>query len=444
MSKGAALFNFVRQESTNNFLEVVPEANEANIGDISNILFNSAYSPLLNEFVGNLINRIGLTIVRNKIYNNPLKMFKKGSMPLGTDVQEIITNPTDAEQYAISDNEMAKLLKVSAPDTKAAYYRRNRKDVYTKTVAREALQAAFVSWAKFEDYVASITNSLYSGCYIDDFKYTKGLVEAAYSENKAIIKTITNVTDQASAKAFVTECRKLFSLMSFPSTEYNAYAKMTGDDKALTTWTENSRVVLMVRADVMAINDVESLAAAFNMDKANFLGRVVVVDKFDDDGKIKAVICDEAWLQIYDNIFRFDQFYNARVMAWNFYLHVWGTYAISPFANAVILATEQPAVAYTGLEFGEDSITIEQGDHEGLDMTVAPQTGNAAITYSVTAYPEGGAATDLTLTKSNNDRHVDIAAKDDADAGNYTVTATTGSGATAITDTITVVVESAS
>jgi hypothetical protein len=56
---GAKLFNFVRQESTGNFKEVVPLATDSNISDISNILFNDAYQPLLNEFVNNLINRIG-------------------------------------------------------------------------------------------------------------------------------------------------------------------------------------------------------------------------------------------------------------------------------------------------------------------------------------------------------------------------------------------------
>ena len=39
MSKGAKLFNFVRQNSTGNFQEVVPEATEDNIATISNILF---------------------------------------------------------------------------------------------------------------------------------------------------------------------------------------------------------------------------------------------------------------------------------------------------------------------------------------------------------------------------------------------------------------------
>ena len=66
--------------------------------------------------------------------------------------------------------------------------------------------------------------------------------------------------------------------MKFPSTLYNAYSKMSGADKPVTTWTDESRIVLLINADVMAEIDVEVLAAAFNMDKADFLGRVIVVD----------------------------------------------------------------------------------------------------------------------------------------------------------------------
>ena len=105
MSKGAKLFNFVRQESTGNFKEVIPEATEDNIATISNLLFNDAYTPLLNEFVNNLINRIGLTIVRNKSYDNPLAILKKGSQPLGTDIQDIYTNPAEAEQYQLNNRQ---------------------------------------------------------------------------------------------------------------------------------------------------------------------------------------------------------------------------------------------------------------------------------------------------------------------------------------------------
>jgi hypothetical protein len=426
---GAKLFNFVRQESTGNFKEVVPLATDSNISDISNILFNDAYQPLLNEFVNNLINRIGLTIIRNKSYDNPLALLKKGSTPLGTDIQDIYTNPSEAEQYQLSNEEMAKLLTITDPDTKVAYYRRNRKDMYTKTIAREALQGAFVSWDRFENFISSITQSLYSGAYIDEFKYTKGLVAGAYENNKAIVQTVTAVTTDATAKAFVKKVRNLYKSMRFPSTAYNAYSLNTGDNKPVTTWTTPERVVFLVRADVMTEVDVEVLASAFNMDKADFLGRVIEVDKFDDNNKVLGVICDEAFFQIYDNIFRFDEFYNARTMSWNEFLHVWETFAICPFANAVILATEAPSVDATDIDASKSSVSVKAGATVSVPLTVTPPNATSAITASSSA--EGKA----TVTISG--RNAVIAG---VEAGSATITVTCNGH----TDTISVTVTSAS
>lgn len=441
---GAKLFNFVRQNGSGNFQEVVPQATDDNIASISNILFNDAYQPLLNEFVTNLINRIGLTIIRNKSFKNPLAVLKKGSQPLGTDIQDIYTNPAEAEQYALNNTEMAKLLTITDPDTKVAYYRRNRKDMYTKTIAREALQAAFVSWDKFEGYISSIAQSLYSAAYIDEFKYTKALVAGAYAENKAIVKTASDVVSEATGKAFIKQVQKIYKEMSFPSSAYNAYSLNTGDNKPVITWTDSSRVVFLVRADIMSEINVDVLAAAFNMDKASFMARTIEVDKFDDAGKIMGVIADEAFFQIYDNIFRFDEFYNARTMSWNEYLHVWETFAICPFANAVILATEAPAVAYETMTFENDSATIKAGEYGTESVEVTPPNGNATISYTCTAAPVGGQTTDLTLTASSDYRSVKIAVAAGAEDGDYTVTASTGTGADTVTDTITVTVPAAS
>lgn len=426
---GAKLFNFVRQNSTGNFQEVIPEANDENIATISNLLFNDAYTPLLNEFITNLINRIGLTIIRNKSYNNPLAILKKGSMPLGTDIQDIYTNPSDAEQYQLSNAEMAKLLTITDPDTKVAYYRRNRKDMYTKTIAREALQGAFVSWDKFENFVSSITQSLYSGAYIDEFKYTKALVAGAYTNNKAIIQEVDAVVDTQTAKAFVKKARNLYKAMRFPSSDYNAYSLNTGDNKPVVTWTEPSRVVFMVRADIMTEVDVEVLASAFNMSKTDFLGRVIEVDKFDDAGKVQAVIADEAFFQIYDNIFRFDEFYNARVMAWNEYLHVWETFAICPFANAVILATDLPTVPATAVEAKPDTITLKAGEDKTSVATLTPVNATSTVTAV-------SSATDY-ATVSVSDKTITIHGVAE---GSATITVTAEDG---VTDTISVTVQAA-
>lgn len=423
LPKGAKVFNVVRENASKVYMETVPQATSDNINTISNILFNDAYQPMLNEFVTNLINRIALTIVRNKSYNNPLAIFKKGSLPLGTDIQDIFTNPAEAEKYEYSNTAMAKLLSITDPDTHVAYYRRNRQDLYTKTISREGLQAAFVSWDKFEEFISSITTSLYSGNYIDEFKYTKQLIDGAYNQNKVIVETVTNPTDASSSKAFVKKVRALFSKLSFPSTEYNAYSKFSGAKGTITTWTEPERIVLIIKADALAEVEVETLAQAFNLSYADMKARIVQVDKFDND-EIIGVICDESWLQIYDNVFRFDEFYNARVMAWNEYLHAWGTYAICPFANAVVLATEQP-VPVSAIAMSNQSVV--KGANKDVTITLTP--ANATSDIEFTSSDE----TIFSVSKVNNTKCNIVGVS----AGNGTLTATAENGVTK-TATVTV------
>ena len=415
LPKGAKVFNVVRENMNEVYMNTLPSATEDNIQTISNILFNDAYQPMLNDFVTNLINRIGLTIVRNKTYNNPLSILRKGSMPLGTDIQDIYENPAEAEQYELSNTEMAKLLTITDPDTHVAYYRRNRRDLYTKTISRENLQGAFVSWEKFEDYISAITTSLYSGNYIDEFKLTKALVDGAYDNNKVIVETVNAVTDEASAKAFVKKARALFNKMKFPSTDYNAYSKFSGAKGQITTWTDEDRVVMIVTSDLMAEVDVDVLARAFNIDNTKFLGRVIEVDKFENP-EIQAVICDEAWFQIYENIMRFDEFYNARVMAWNEYLHVWQTYAICPFANAVVLATAQPKPA-TAISVSDVSVVKDATANVTVTLTPADATSDLTFisgdekvfTVSSTGVVTGVSAGTGTLTVKTDNGLTDTA-----------------------------------
>ena len=377
LPKGAKVFNVVRENASQVFMQTVPSATEDNIQAISNILFNDAYQPMLNEFVTNLINRIGLTIIRNKTFSNPLSILRKGSMPLGTDIQDLYENPAEAEQYELSNTAMAKLLTITDPDTHVAYYRRNRKDLYTKTISRENLQGAFVSWEKFENYISAITTSLYSGNYIDEFELTKSLVDGAYDNNKVIVETVSPVTDETSAKAFIKKCRSLFNKMKLPSTQYNAYSKFSGAKGTIKTWTEEDRFVLIVTSDVMAEVDVDVLARAFNIENTKFLGRVIEVDSFENE-EIQAILCDESWFQIYENLMRFDEFYNARTMTWNEYLHVWQTYAICPFANAVVFATAQPKPA-TAVSVSD--VSVAKDATANVTVTLTPTDATTELEY---------------------------------------------------------------
>lgn len=340
---GAKVFNVIRDDMNQVYMNTLPSATATNIGDIKNVLFGDNYQPMLNDFVNSLVNRIGLTMIETKSFNNPLSILKKGAVPLGTDVQQIYENPAVAEQYGNSNTEMAKLLTKTEPDTKVVYFRRNRQDLYTKTIAREDLQGAFVSWEQFESFIQGIVTSLYSGNYIDEFKYTKQLVTQAVEGEYAKEIALTGAATATDLEEAVILARTAFLNMTLPSTDYNAYATKGGKGNPVTTWTEPDRIVFIATSEFMAHVDVKVLAEAFNMDKTNFMGRVITVDAFPDttDGKkIHALMCDEAFFQIYDNVFRFDEFYNARTMTWNEYLHAWGTWQLSPLANAVAFVTK--------------------------------------------------------------------------------------------------------
>ena len=384
MRAGVKTFNLIRQDASTVFMDTIPSATEDNISTLGNLLFDDNYAPQLNEFVSSLINRIGLTVVKDRMFDNPLGVLKKGSVPLGTDIQELYENPAEAEAYELSNTGMAKILTIADPDTKVAYYRRNRQDKYKKTIAREALRGAFVSWDKFEAFVSALINSLYSGAAIDEFKYTKDLVRGAYDNNKAIISTINAPVDESTGKAFLKRVNTLTRMMKFPSEEYNAYNKIKNPTKRMVTWTDPERIVIMLRADVIASVGTDVLAGAFQLSETNFLARLIEVDSFGDD-KILGFIGDEAFFQIYDNLMRADEWYNAEVMAWQYYYHVWQTFAISPFANGCILATgaSKPATAISLT--GASTTVAEEGT---ITFTVGLTPADATSDYTVTSSDE--------------------------------------------------------
>ena len=328
------IINTIRASGTEEYQNRIPVATAKNLSEIGSPIM--AYSAMQNEFLNSLVNRIGLVMIRNKTYNNPLAILKQGSMPLGSDVEEIYTNPAIAETYNAKSTD---LLAQTTPDTKAIFHRLNRKDKYKTTINREMLQQAFVSWDKFESLITSIVNTLYSGNYIDEFILCKNLFASAIENNKIITTNIDPITNKETAMNFITSARLLFSNFGFPSTNFNAYSVSGGTGKPVTTWTPPEDIRFIIRSDIEAITDVNVLANAFNMDKTTFLGQTLVIDNFGSAENCVAVMCDKSYTQIYDNLLETTDFRNSDNLTWNYYLHVWQTYSVSTLCNAVAFLT---------------------------------------------------------------------------------------------------------
>lgn len=327
-------------ETSSTLKDNIPLATNATLQTTGGAIMQ--HTPFMNEFINGLVNRILFQEAHNMTYDNPLRIFKGVDIPYGTDVQDSIANPAVATPY--DSSAMSDVLSPASPDVKTVYYRRNRQDKYKVTVYDAVLAGAFTNADTFNNFVSMILNTLTSGDNIDEFKLMKGVVGQAINDaniNKTALKAGTD--HRAFSETLVTNLRAKYLQFQFPSTKYNCYQKMATNQgitnaTPLTTWTSPDRISVLVRADVAAYTDVEVLAKAFNMSKADFLGRQVMVDSFGDTGdaaKTLAIIADNTFLRTHDNRFQMAETpYNASTLSRTYFLHHWETMACSPFANA--------------------------------------------------------------------------------------------------------------
>lgn len=329
------MLNAIASEASETYQANVPVATALNLTDVGNPILT--YTAMANEFLDALVNKIIATIVYRQMWESPLAVLRKDPEALGTDVEELQTNPADARDYDGTSTGLADILTVSPPDTKAAWYRLNRQDKYKVTINNEQLTNAFTSWGALENFIGSITDSLYNGNTISEYNYTKQIVTDAYGNNR--LQSITTVapTDETTTKQFMSTLRNLSLQFTFPSSNYNNYTLMGGTGNPRISWSPIDRQVILVRADVASTVGVELLSAAFNLNYTDYLARQIIVDQFDTNNQILAVLCDERAFQIREKLRRFATFYNASGLSWQYYYHAWDTFSLSPFHNIICL-----------------------------------------------------------------------------------------------------------
>lgn len=376
--------NSVRQEASQNFQEVVPVIDE-------NTSIESYTAPFLNmpklfnEFCDVLVQRIVYTQFESKLFRNPLKVLEGDRIPLGYLGQEIFINPAQGRDYDINDFEGC--LKKYESDTKVQYMGINFDKQYPVTVVRQKLKQAFVSWNSLEEYIGGLTNSLYNGYYIDEYRNTKALVTNAYRSNAVQIDILTAPTTKELAQAFVEKARTYFLNFQVPSNKYNSWNKVGGYGRAIMTTTPAEDIVFLIRNDIRSKLDVEVLANAFNLDKTTLLGNILPVDDFSiydindklvyDGSNILGIICDKSWFRIKTQDEYMDDFRNANNRSINYYLNAIKMFNYSFFANAIVFATEEPQVAITGLDFGKsEGVTLKANETMEVNITVTPATAN--------------------------------------------------------------------
>lgn len=394
------ILNVIRNNATQNYRNYVPKAtaDADSIKEIGAVIMD--YPSLQNEFLSALVNRIGRVLITSKMYDNPWTMFKKGMLDFGESIEEIFVNIAKPFQF---DPETAEstVFKREIPDVRSAFHIMNYQKYYKATIQNDQLRQAFLSWNGITDLISKIVDAMYTGANYDEFQTMKYMLAKRILNGQLYPVTIPTVqTDNM--KSIVSTIKSVSNKFEFMSNKYNL--------AGVQNYSKKDDQFLLINSKFDAEMDVEVLASAFNMDKAEFAGHRVLVDSFGDldierlnllfaddptyteissddlEGldSIPAIIVDRDYFMIFDNFYNFTEQYNGEGLYWNYWYHVWKTFSISPFTNNALFVPGTPTVTSVTVSPSSASVSVGQS----IQLSAVVQTKEFApqsVVWSVTS-----------------------------------------------------------
>ena len=414
------ILNTIRANATYEYQQLVPEIETANeIPRVGEILYG--YPSLANQFINALVNRIALVRVRSATFNNAYSQLKKGYLEFGETVEEVFVEIAKAREFSAEKAE-AREFKRTLPDVRTAFHVMNWRAQYPVTIQDEDLRMAFQSINGVQDLIAKIIDSVYTAAEYDEYLLFKYLMIKAISHGKMHPVSIKTGEMSDAAVAF----RGTSNMMTFLKTEYNSAGVHTSTPK--------SDQYIFMDAMYNASYDVNVLASAFNMDKADFSGKLMLIDdwtSFDNERfeeirrnsdmieevtadelallrDVKAVLIDGEWFQVYDNITKFTEVYVSSGLYWNYNLNIWKTVSSSPFSNAVVFVADGANVALPEsfivevrdksmaehsivltLNVQDDDAVLHSTEANFIQTQTATEAGVAVHKYGAVIFPDG-------------------------------------------------------
>ena len=435
------ILNAIRNNASNEYRDYVPPITDVSqLREIGTIIMDMP--ALQNQFLSALINRIGRVLISTRMYENPWSRFKKGMLDYGETVEEIFTNIAKPYEFEGSHTTPTTQFKKHMPDVRAAFHVMNYQKYYPVTIEQQKLKMAFLSADGVSNLIGDIVNSIYTAANYDEFLTMKYLLAKTILNGRMYPVEVADAT-AANAKDIVTTVKANSNVLEFPSDKYNP--------AHVFQHTPKNEQIIFINAAFDAVVDVNVLASAFNMDKAQFMGQRVLIDSFgsldrdrlallfaDDPSyvpltdaeiaaldKVPMAVVGEKFFMVFDNLNEFTESYNGELLYWNYFYHQWKTFSTSPFENALVYVPTTPTVssievtpdtasvkAGSSLQLTVDVVTtgfapktvVYESDNDGVTVTEggvvqvdADATGSATITVKSTFDETKTAAVSLTI-----------------------------------------------
>lgn len=310
---------------------LLPEVTEESGAAFGRALLD--YPQVINDVTG-AINKIAMQVIKMDNAVNPLAKFEKGEVMPGYAVEHDFVDYLEGRDFDWCQDYISDLLAgIEDPSIVPLYYKTNYQKQYGTTIKTENMARSFYDWSGLSTIIDSITGRLEDSATDGAFETELSLFEIAYTGGYMIpVKVnafdMTNYTED-SLKRNAAIFRATFAKFQVQSRDFNYLG--------VKTRTTPDSVNLLTTSDYIGANDVNVLASSFNMEKADFMGKVTALPNLGGIGsECVAIMFDDDFLQIYWNFRRMEQpFYNPANMRWNYFYNLQGIFAYCLFANCV-------------------------------------------------------------------------------------------------------------
>lgn len=337
MANNVDITNLVASMGSTDLHTRIGTATEQNIGNIGTTILN--YSVVKNEFLNVLVNKICGQIFMNKVYTNPLSFFEKEPVPYGSTLESVFTDLIQSKNFNenFGTSEVSSLIGVEKPPTKTEYYSKNFEKKYKISVSDQQLRTAFLNPNGLQNLINQVLTVPTNSRNFDDFQLMKGLLANASTKEVTLATTYKTANDDVKAKMLTKQTRAIVDRFGMMSKIFNI--------QGIYTFTNSQNIVIITTPEVSANLDVELLATAFNMEKAEMGRRIVKIDSFqkynattkayEADANVELMVIDEDYIQFRRTLQVSESFRNPDKLTTNVFTHNQGIGAICGFVNAV-------------------------------------------------------------------------------------------------------------
>lgn len=333
-----------------------------------------------NEFINQVLNKITKSLVLGSRWDNELAVFQKGILDVGETIElmyvglgkrvgfnKYFDKDSGGQETTVEGNLFGK----STPKVFADYISVNGMYKYRDTVSVERLSTAFLTPRGLVGFVNELINSQFRTAkkdnYVDTYNMifakeemtegvspnSTGSITGAYGKSLALrIFEASKKDDFESGKRdMVVEVKKgdIRDLAEKVRTYTGKLTHIVGSEKFNISGaernTDRSKMVFITDDETIAKLDVNVLADAFNVSKAEVPSRTITISELPKgDGigtawfknDIKGILLDEDAIQFWYKTIYADSMKNPDQMTINYFYQEWVINSLCLFCNAII------------------------------------------------------------------------------------------------------------